>query len=560
VVFVSLIFITLIFLTGAEAGGDKATAPEPLASTSNDSTTLVILAPEGPVFAELLVSVAEKRWRLWIADFLSRGLDQDKSGTLDRNELELLTPGLRSLAGISSVESIFTEASSGQAGQSPQDSLPVSEFSQWFQHRIPPSLELSAAQTNADDSVRLLSRLDVNSDGIVSLEELQRSEQTLRFRDLDDDQTFSISELMPFRDPLSQQAPLAPDAADLPFFEITDLTSAERAADRLIARYGTNGTLNSRIFRLRNPETDASSEKSGEEYELNREQLTQHLLKPACHLRLSVRLSDKANRSQTTIDELPGDIPFIQTTRQNLGTTLIQIDDMKLEVIARGGGANNRAYAKGFLGQSFAMQDADKNQYLDQQEFSQLSGVLTQAGLTADFRAVDMNNDQMVTRDELFRFGERESLAAGSKIEVTVEQHGATLFSLIDRNHDRRLSPREINEASAQIESMNINGDAGLGDSDFGTTYRLRIGLGRTDLQKKSASPVSSMTQQSLDAVLPGFDALQGPEWFRRMDRNQDGDVSLREFPGPIDTFRKLDQDGDELLSVSEAESVSSTD
>jgi hypothetical protein len=44
-----------------------------------------------------------------------------------------------------------------------------------------------------------------------------------------------------------------------------------------------------------------------------------------------------------------------------------------------------------------------------------------------------------------------------------------------------------------------------------------------------------------------------GPDWFRLMDRNQDGDVSRREFLGPREQFDRLDRDRDGLIDAREA-------
>ena len=51
----------------------------------------------------------------------------------------------------------------------------------------------------------------------------------------------------------------------------------------------------------------------------------------------------------------------------------------------------------------------------------------------------------------------------------------------------------------------------------------------------------------------------RGPLWFRKMDRNRDGDVSRKEFLGTDEEFRRLDTDGDGLISVEEAENADRT-
>src|SRR5262249_17362573 len=45
-----------------------------------------------------------------------------------------------------------------------------------------------------------------------------------------------------------------------------------------------------------------------------------------------------------------------------------------------------------------------------------------------------------------------------------------------------------------------------------------------------------------------------GPAWFRKMDRNRDGDVSRREFLGSDEEFKKIDTDGDGLISAAGAD------
>ena len=220
---------------------------------------------------------------------------------------------------------------------------------------------------------------------------------------------------------------------------------------------------------------------------------------------------------------------------------------------------NDRAYLRGFLGQNFVMYDEDSSQSLDKQEFNAFSQILQQSGIQGRFKAVDVNGDKEIDRNEMHAFAERDLFARRSRIEVSINQDGKTLFSIMDVNGDRRLTVRELQDGVEPLSQYDLNGDSEFGESELGTEYVLTIGLGRSDVRRMSSSAMAAMQMQGgnrTDAILPGTEGLKGPEWFRRMDRNQDGDVSRREFLGPFPLFDQLDTDGDNLLDADEADAA----
>lgn len=127
-----------------------------------------------------------------------------------------------------------------------------------------------------------------------------------------------------------------------------------------------------------------------------------------------------------------------------------------------------------------------------------------------------------------------------ARLALTVADHGAGLFELLDADGDGRLSPRELLGAAAAVRPF---ADAA------GTT-------GPADLPRRLAV---STTPQPLAVVLPAPPPAvaraarpEVPAWFAGLDRNGDGDVSRREFVGPDTVFRRLDADGDGLISPAE--------
>jgi Ca2+-binding EF-hand superfamily protein len=508
-----------------------------------DHATMIIMAPLGPVVADLRISVAKIPYRTWVSRFVASQMDVDKNTQLDSKELSLLTENVRRLGNIPGPEEILA----GAVKEPGATEVPTKQFVEWLQTRLPKSFDLIAQPQAADDAVRLTSLLDANLDASISDAELLNSLRALRFRDLDNDETFSVSELMPYRDPRSQNAPVSPDVVNLPFYHVTDEASGKLAAERIVGRYGSEGTVAIPILRQQKlPESDRR---------LNVDELADILQQPEFHLTIDVKLSDRAGTSDIDVAISSSAESFCRTTDDKFGQTAIVADGLPLRIVARGGGANNRAVTRGFLGQTFVMIDGDRNQYLDETEFSGIVGAMQQSGANGDFATVDQNSDKMVTRDELFSFVERDLMAAASRIEVTVKQDGKTLFSLLDANQDRRLSAREIRNGTAVLQKYDRNADGSFAETELGTEYVLTLGLGRSELRRNSGMmTMQTMAMNSGDAVLPGLEGLNGPEWFRRMDRNQDGDVSVREFLGTSTQFAALDTDQDGLMSASEAE------
>jgi hypothetical protein len=123
------------------------------------------------------------------------------------------------------------------------------------------------------------------------------------------------------------------------------------------------------------------------------------------------------------------------------------------------------------------------------------------------------------------------------------------------------LSVREVRSGNNTLKQYDLNGDGVFAETELGTEYVLTFGLGQPALRRSmgSSQMMNSMTMRNGDAILPGLTGLVGPEWFRRMDRNQDGDVSRREFPGSSAHFQQVDTDGDQLISAAEAEAISAT-
>ena len=411
----------------------------------------------------------------------------------------------------------------------------------------------SATVTRNAVGSTLFQLLDLDREGSLSAEELAAAMKTLHRRDLDDDETFGALELRASSSPYMVRPVPRPTEETRPFVTLVSGFAPISVLKEIERRYSVPRLANSGTGR-RTLSRDLDRLSLGLELDvfnrydfdgdqkLDRDELRELLRRPPTTLELIVRLGNRGDNEFVVEQVGSAKRQNIAVRRSTDGLACIVIDDVQIEVAAA---ATAPDVAKQYLLRQFAAADRDQNNYLDEKEAG-LNDALRGA-----FDQFDEDGDGKLFEMELTSVIDGRTRAAQSRTRMDVQNCGRDLFGILDGDRNGRLGRRELTQAVQRIELWDSDGDGAVAQAEIPQLFQITFGPGQPQFRG-----VRTPGQAAGPAIEGGATTSAAPTWFRKLDRNNDGELTRREFPGTLGEFQKSDRNSDGVVDAAEAEFV----
>lgn len=419
----------------------------------------------------------------------------------------------------------------------------------------------------------LLRMIDLDEDGRLSLDEVSALPARLRIWDFDDSETLVTSELsMALERPLPTVEPVVGGLAPVtparrrgtqneapPPERVLTLPPRRGAAalaramlrwyDRVEpGRRSGDERLDATELRI-GEQAFAAADTNADGY-LDYDELVEWAADRAPDLELLVRAdAPRTDRQTVRIVTRDGNAPPLanQLLPGNDGSIHLRLTALRVDIQVRGP-AGSRFKRESQYRQQFRSLDIDQNGYLDRNEAGFVFG--GGAGADSAFDRIDVDGDGMIFPKEFYSYMQALAELSIARTDVTVQDLGSRLFDVLDADRDGQLSMRELARLSDLHSSWDRDGDGVLSIDEIPSRMQITIGPGEPPAMIGGVFLALSGNAYNVGA---GRRSDDGPRWFAGMDRNRDGLISPREFPGSRALFDQLDTNGDGAIDPAEA-------
>ena len=102
---------------------------------------------------------------------------------------------------------------------------------------------------------------------------------------------------------------------------------------------------------------------------------------------------------------------------------------------------------------------------------------------------MDTDGDGQVVASEFQAYIEIQNASAAARLRLEVIDRGQDLFSVVDANGDGLLTPRELAEAVALVDTEDRNGDGLLSGMEIPARWSLNVARGRRAGRRPAGPP-----------------------------------------------------------------------
>lgn len=385
----------------------------------------------------------------------------------------------------------------------------------------------------------LFKLLDTDKDGRLSRSELTAIEALFATHDSDEDECLSALEIVP--NLLTRTPPprvvVDPKAPPMMAFRVGEVPQA--LVENILKRYDKN--KNGVLDRSENPfseEVFRQLDKNGN----GEDSVTELAAWGQTPADLEVEMTFGAKQEQCSIKLVPTkdgkSWPLAGGFKSvGNGDAIFTIGNQTVQLSVN---SPRGIYNQNVRGAPFVFADNGKG-YLTEKD---IPGPQFQA-LRVLFDVIDRDADGKMTRAEFDAFFSLQQSFTSLPLTLFHSTQTPSLFQVIDTNGDGRLSMREVRTAFERLIALEPDGKDYVTRAALAPQGTLRFGRSAETL---NFNPVTVYSQPAIRQQ------SRGPLWFRKFDRNGDGELSRNEFPGTREEFDRIDANHDGYISVDEAE------